>query len=97
MREGRHADSARRQQRVTTALERSAAEGAQICVSAIARAAGVDRSFPYRHRDPLAKIHALAAQPPATSDPTGPIVTEPRYRACKHNGVTPIKETDTCD
>ena len=24
-------------------------------------------------------------------------VRAPRARACKHNGVTPIKETDTCD
>ena len=39
MREGRHADSARRRQRVTAALDRATAQGAEINVSAIARAA----------------------------------------------------------
>ena len=81
MREGRHADSARRRQRVNTALERSTAEGAPISVSAIARAAGVDRSFLYRHRDLLAQIHALAAEPPATSAPAGPAVSRASLQA----------------
>ena len=64
MLDGRHADSARRRQRVLAALDRRTADGAEISVSAIARAAGVDRSFLYRHRDLLEKIHALAAEPP---------------------------------
>jgi hypothetical protein len=81
MRDGRHADSARRRQRVNTALERSTAEGAPISVSAIARAAGVDRSFLYRHRDLLAQIHALAAEPPATSAPAGPAVSRASLQA----------------
>jgi chromosome segregation ATPase len=34
-------------------------------VSGIARAAGVDRTFFYRHRDLLARLHALEATPPA--------------------------------
>jgi Family of unknown function (DUF6262) len=81
MLDGRHADSARRRQRVLTALDRSTAEGAEISVSAIARAAGVDRSFLYRHRDLLAKIHALAAEPPGTSERTGPAVTRASLQA----------------
>ena len=83
MRDGRHADSARRRQRVNTALQRSTAEGAQISVSAIARAAGVDRSFLYRHRDLLTQIHALAAEPPTTtsSGPAGPAVTRASLQA----------------
>lgn len=81
MREGRHADSTRRRQRVTAALERTAAEGAEINVSAIARAAGVDRSFLYRHRDLLAKIHALAAEPPTTNGAPGPAVTRASLQA----------------
>ena len=67
MLDGRHADSARRRQRVLAALDRRTTDGAQISVSAIARAAGVDRSFLYRHRALLDKIHALAAEPPATT------------------------------
>ena len=40
MLEGRHADSARRRQRVIAALDRATAEGAEISASGIARAAG---------------------------------------------------------
>ena len=53
MLDGRNADSLRRRQRVLTALERAAAEGGEISASGIARAAGVDRAFLYRHRDLL--------------------------------------------
>ncbi len=81
MRDGRRADTARRRQRVLTALDRAAAEGTEIGVSAIARAAAVDRSFLYRHRDLLEKIHALAAEPPATSQSAGPAVTRVSLQA----------------
>jgi polyhydroxyalkanoate synthesis regulator phasin len=82
MLDGRHADSARRRQRVLAALDRSTADGAEFSVSAIARAAGVDRSFLYRHRDLLEKIHALAAEPPATtSERAGPAVTRTSLQA----------------
>ena len=81
MRKGRQADSARRRQRVITALERASRDGAEISVSAIARAAGVDRSFLYRHRDLLAKIHALQAAPPADGQPSGPGVTRASLQA----------------
>ena len=80
MREGRHADSARRRQRVTAALDRAAAEGAEISASGIARAAAVDRTFLYRHRDLLEKIHALQAEP-AVSDRAGPAVTRASLQA----------------
>ena len=50
---GRRADSARRRQRVLTALNRAAPPATKISVSGIARAAGVDRTFLYRHRDLL--------------------------------------------
>ena len=75
MRKGRQADSARRRQRVIAALDRAAAEGGEITASGIARAAGVDRAFLYRHRDLLGKIHALEAAPPPASGTTGPAVT----------------------
>lgn len=77
--DGRHAESARRRQRVITALDRAITEGAELGVSTIARAAGVDRSFLYRHHDLLAKIHAAEAEPPATG--TGPAVTRASLQA----------------
>jgi hypothetical protein len=81
MRKGRQADSARRRQRIITALERASRDGAEISVSAIARAAGVDRSFLYRHRDLLAKIHHLEAVPPAGGQASGPGVTRASLQA----------------
>jgi hypothetical protein len=81
MRQGRQADCARRRQRVITALERASRHGAEISVSAIARAAGVDRSFLYRYHDLLAKIHALQAAPPADGQPSGPGVTHASLQA----------------
>ena len=45
MMKGRQADSARRRQRVLAALGRAAADGTEISVSGIARAAAVDRTF----------------------------------------------------
>ena len=82
MRQGRQADSARRRQRVIAALNRASGDGTEITASGIARAAGVDRSFLYRHRDLLEKIHALAAEPPATtSERAGPAVTRASLQA----------------
>lgn len=80
MRQGRQADSLRRRQRVIAALDRAAADGIQISASGIARAAGVDRTFLYRHRDLLEKIHALQAEP-ATGEGTGPDVTRASLQA----------------
>jgi hypothetical protein len=80
MADGRRADTTRRRLRVTTALDRAAADGAEISISGIARAAGVDRSYFYRHHDLLEKIHALAAEPP-TGINTGPAVTRASLQA----------------
>jgi hypothetical protein len=81
MRKGRQADSARRRQRVLAALDRAAASGTEISVSGIARAAGVDRTFLYRHRDLLEKIHAAEAAPPPTGETAGPAVTRASLQA----------------
>jgi uncharacterized protein involved in copper resistance len=81
MLKGRQADSARRRQRVTVALASATAEGTEISVSGIARAAGVDRTFLYRHRDLLEQIHALEAAPPATSPNTTATVTRASLQA----------------
>lgn len=44
--------------------------GTPILVSGVARQAGVDRTFLYRHRDLLALVHAADLQP-AGQDPVG--------------------------
>ena len=75
MTKGRQADSARRRQRVIAALSKAVSDGTEISVSGIARAAGVDRAFFYRHRDLLAQLHALEATPPAAGAGNGPGVS----------------------
>ena len=54
---------------------KAASDGTEISVAGIARAAGVDRTFFYRHRDLLAQLHALEAAPPAAGDGNGPGVS----------------------
>ena len=81
MAHGRQRDTTRRRQRVIAALDRAVGEGTHIAVSTIARAAAVDRSFLYRHRDLLEKIHAQAAEPPTTSQTASPTVTRPSLQA----------------
>jgi hypothetical protein len=78
---GRQADSARRRQRVAAALDRAAANGEEISVSGIARAAAVDRTFLYRHPDLLSRLHALEAAPPAAPGTSGPAVTRASLQA----------------
>lgn len=78
--EGRRNDSARRRQRVIKALNEAAASGEEISVSAIARKAGVDRTFFYRHRDLLEQLHALEAQP-LNAAGVGPTVSRASLQA----------------
>ena len=65
---GRRADPTRRRQRVLTALTAAVNDGEEITVSGIASRAGVDRTFLYRHRDLLDRVHAAEAQPRNTAD-----------------------------
>jgi cell division protein FtsB len=58
----RRRDSTRRRQRVLTALDKLTGAGEEISVAAVARAAGVDRSFLYRHHDLRAQVLERAAQ-----------------------------------
>ncbi|HEY6422565.1 MAG TPA: hypothetical protein VIY28_04810 [Pseudonocardiaceae bacterium] len=81
MADGRRADTARRRQRVLAALDRAVADGTEIGVSAIARAAAVDRSFLYRHPDLLEKTHTLATAPPGTDEATSPAVSRASLQA----------------
>ena len=69
----------RRRARVAAAVSTAAAAGQEISVSSIARAAAVDRTFLYRHRDLLEQIHASQAQAPAAG--TGPAVTSASLQA----------------
>lgn len=64
MSDGRRADSARRRERVLKALDTMLRNDTDITVSDLARTARVDRTFLYRHRDLLQRIHAAAAAPP---------------------------------
>jgi hypothetical protein len=61
--EGRRAETDRHRQRVLAAIGAARAQGEAITVAGIARRAGVDRTFFYRHRDLLDHIHTLGAQP----------------------------------
>ncbi|WP_328974205.1 DUF6262 family protein [Streptomyces canus] len=62
--DGRRADSARRRDRVLKALDTMLRSNSDITVSSLARTARVDRTFLYRHRDLLQRVHAAAAAPP---------------------------------
>ncbi|MEU9083334.1 DUF6262 family protein [Streptomyces sp. NPDC048357] len=75
MADGRHADGERRRQRVKTAIQQATRNGTAISVSGIARQAGVDRTFLYRHRDLLALIHTAELQPSASNSVAGPPVS----------------------
>jgi chromosome segregation ATPase len=61
--DGRRADSARRRERVLKALDVLLRGDQDITVSGLARAARVDRTYLYRHRDLLERVHAAAAAP----------------------------------
>jgi hypothetical protein len=78
--EGRRADSARRRQRVIKAINDASRTGGEISVSAIARAAGVDRTFLYRHADLLGQVHATQANPAAPQG-DGPMVSRASLQA----------------
>jgi hypothetical protein len=80
MADGRRADSTRRRQRVIRAVNDASARGGEVSVSAIARAAGVDRTFLYRHPDLLAQVH-LAQERPAAAQSGGPAVSRESLQA----------------
>jgi hypothetical protein len=93
----RKAHSARCRQRVIKALNDAVTNGEEISVSTIARRAGVDRSFLYRHRDLHATVLAKAAEPP-TSPAGGPSVSRASLiadLANAHNHVTRLTRENT--
>ncbi|MGC0361812.1 hypothetical protein RKD25_009187 [Streptomyces sp. SAI-124] len=66
--EGKRADSARRRERVLQALDAALRSGQDITVSGLARTARVDRTFLYRHRDLLERVHAAATTLPRQAE-----------------------------
>ncbi|MEV0000468.1 hypothetical protein [Streptomyces sp. NPDC050848] len=80
MNDGRQADIERRRARVASAIDTARRDGTPLTVSAIAGAAGVDRTFLYRHRDLLEALHT-AAHELATPTGTGPTVTRASLQA----------------
>ena len=68
----RRNDSDRRRRKVLDALDRLRTDGDEITVSAVARTAGVDRSFLYRHHDLRSQILALADEPEPTRPAPAP-------------------------
>ena len=77
---GRRADTARRRQRVIKAVNDAVTQGEEITASGIARRAGVDRTFLYRHRDLLEQVHVAGAQPP-NAPGVGPVVSHASLQA----------------
>jgi hypothetical protein len=77
---GRQADSARRRDRVIKAISAAAAADQEISASSIARAARVDRTFLYRHRDLIEQIRAAQTQAQAPSA-AGPAVSHASLQA----------------
>ncbi len=80
MTSGRRADTTRRRQRVLKALNDAVTAGEDLTVNHIARRAGVDRTFLYRHRDLLEQLHAQAAQP-SNHPSVGPAVSRASLQA----------------
>ncbi|MGW0962501.1 DUF6262 family protein [Streptomyces gelaticus] len=81
MRDGRQANSERRRQRVAAAIKSARENGTPISVSAIARQAGVDRTFLYRHRDLLELVHAAEHEPGAQDAAGGSPVSRASLQA----------------
>ena len=77
---GRRADTTRRRERVLQALRDTTGNGGEVTVSGIARHAGIDRTFLYRHRDLLEQVHAAESEPPSTSG-AGPTVSRASLQA----------------
>jgi len=93
----RQAHSSSCRQRVLTALKQAADLGAEISISAVARQAGVDRSFFYRHRDLHAAVLAKAAEPP-TARTGGPAASRSSLLADlanTHDRITRLSRENT--
>ncbi|GAA4238083.1 hypothetical protein GCM10022254_52500 [Actinomadura meridiana] len=79
MTRGRKAATDRRRAAVVKAINDAITNGDERSVSAIARRAGVDRTYFYRHRDLLEQTHTASAQP--TGSTTGAPVSRASLQA----------------
>lgn len=79
---GRRADADRRHKRVLATITAAinAGTSSELSAAAVARAAGVHRSYLYRHPELLDLLHQAAPTPPSTS-PDGDHVTAMSLRA----------------
>jgi hypothetical protein len=66
--------------RVTQAISAAGSAAQEISPSSIARAAGVDRTFLYRHRDLLEQVHVVQANATALAG-TGPAASSASLQA----------------
>lgn len=79
--DGRQAATERRRTRVETAIRAATRDGTPLTASAVTRAAGVDRTFLYRHRDLLEQLHAAAREPTGPAAASGAAVTRASLQA----------------
>ncbi|MGK5693273.1 hypothetical protein ACSNOJ_10280 [Streptomyces sp. URMC 128] len=78
--DGRVAGTERRRRRVQDAITTAVHHGTPLTASAIARAAGVDRTFLYRHRDLLEHLHTTGSRC-AETPVGGPAATQASLEA----------------
>lgn len=81
MNDGRHADTERRRTRVKAAIRTAQRDGTPLTAAAVARAASVDRTFLYRHRDLLEALHTAEREPAAPGPASGPAATRASLQA----------------
>lgn len=87
MNDGRQACTGRHRTRVQAAIRTARRDGIRLTAAAVSRAAGVDRTFLYRHRDMLDALHC-AEREPAGIGPAGvPAVT---VLLCRRTWPTPM-------
>ncbi|MFI1647290.1 hypothetical protein ACH4XT_10140 [Streptomyces avidinii] len=81
MNDGRQADTERRRTRVQAAIRTAQHDGTPLTAAAVARAAGVDRTFLYRHRDLLDALHSAERVPAGPGPASVPAVTRASLQA----------------
>ncbi|MEU7039272.1 hypothetical protein ABZ958_37290 [Streptomyces sp. NPDC046237] len=85
MNDGRQAGTRRRRTRVQDAIRTARRDGTPLTAAAVARAAGVDRTFLYRHRDLLDALHCAEREPAGLGLVGVPAVTRASLQAANAN------------
>ncbi|MGW2182958.1 DUF6262 family protein [Streptomyces sp. NPDC001732] len=88
-------DSERRRTLVMSALDQLAAQGEEITIPSVSRAAGVHRSLIYRHPDLHAAVTARAVVEPPPGTVTGPSASKQSLIADIANLTDRIRRQDT--